>query len=191
MPMYPFILGIVFQLALRLCISSQMQNINILSALILGYQDLLLKIHGDPKAVHCCKQVNGKVWPTLPLHWSLHENKTRQLLVTKKWNKARWIIPNQDITSQSSRQTGWTWEMSDVLYFAQKSLFKLQQVQSIRWDCNFSWFWTSFQKQKINVSQLFKITLPTIHVFSNLVFIYLCYSVSSRLIIGSWIVIGK
>lgn len=66
--MYPFTLGIVFQLALRLCISFQMQNINILSALILGYQDLQLKIHGDPKAVHCCKQVNGKVWPTLPLH---------------------------------------------------------------------------------------------------------------------------
>lgn len=59
--MYLFTLGIVFQLALRLYISSQMQNINILSALILGYQDLQLKIHGDPKALHCCKQqVNGK-----------------------------------------------------------------------------------------------------------------------------------
>lgn len=60
-PMYPFTLGIVFRLALRLCINSQMHNINILSALILSYQDLQLKIHGDPKTLHCCKQqVNGK-----------------------------------------------------------------------------------------------------------------------------------
>lgn len=81
-PIYPFTLGIVFQLALRLCISSQMQNINILSALIFSYQDISLKFMVIPRL---CTVANnkwmGKVWQTLPLHLSLHENKTRQLLI--------------------------------------------------------------------------------------------------------------
>lgn len=51
MPIYPFTLGIVFQLAWRLIISSQMQNTNTPSALILSYKDLQLKIHNDLKAL--------------------------------------------------------------------------------------------------------------------------------------------
>lgn len=61
MPIYPFAPGIVFQLAWRLIISSQMQNTNTPSALILGYKDLQLRIHSDLKALPCCKhQTNGK-----------------------------------------------------------------------------------------------------------------------------------
>lgn len=61
MPIYPFILRIVFQLTLRLITSPQMKNSNTLSAWILSYQDLLFKIHGALKPLHCCKhQTNGK-----------------------------------------------------------------------------------------------------------------------------------
>lgn len=56
-PIYPFTLGIVFQLALRLCISSQMQNINILSALIFSYRDISLKFMVIPRL---CTVANNK-----------------------------------------------------------------------------------------------------------------------------------
>lgn len=81
----------------------------------------------------------GRIWQTLlTFHLSLSENKTRQLLIINNREMSQGeIIPNQDITSQSSGQTGWTWEMNNVLYFAQMNLFKFYQVQSTWWDLKF------------------------------------------------------
>lgn len=82
MPIYPFALGIVFRLALRLMVSSPVQYPSVLS--VLGAARMLgLKSVALPKlsTVLDTKRM-GIVWQTLPFHLSLSENKTRQLLIT-------------------------------------------------------------------------------------------------------------